>query len=98
MRMRFMAAVLFLLAVEGGVLWYWVTHYRPPEIDAPRATARVDDSPRTPTPPEPRSAVFDFHVSKSVAEDCRRVRMSSCERLDEILGEMAAQPLDTEWA
>ena len=93
-----MAAVLFLLAVEGGVLWYGVTNYRPPRLDTARAAARVADASHTGPASGPRSAVFDFHASKSVVEDCRRTRMDSCESLDKILGEMAAQPVDVEWA
>lgn len=93
-----MAAVLFLLAVEGGVLWYGVTNYRPPRLDSSRVAVRIADASRTSPASEPRSAAFDFHVSRSVAEDCRRVRSYSCERLEEILGEMAAQPVDVEWA
>jgi len=93
-----MAAVILLLLLEGAMLWHLVMGIRLPPADA-AVRPRRESPPRIPAAPVgARSMVFNFRVSKSVIDDCRRTPMYNCQRLDNILAKMAAQPRDLTWA
>lgn len=92
-----MAAVILLLLLEGAMLWYLVMDVRLPPADA-AVPPRRESPMRIHAAPVARSMVFNFRVSKSVIEDCRRTPMDNCKQLDKILAEMAAQPRDFAWA
>jgi hypothetical protein len=102
--MRVMAAVLFLLAVEAGMLAYFAGDFRPARLGLPESapTARRVGVPGQSTEPDRpidlSMAGWPFRMSDSVVEDCRRFPNSGCEARDEFLGVMAGEWRDPEWA
>lgn len=112
MRVRVIAAVLFLLAVEAGLLAYFAGDFRPVRLDPPESSAatrrasapdlaRVDVRTGTPEPDLPIDLSHvgrPFRVSDSVVKDCRHLMERGCQALDEFLGLMAAQSRDPDWA
>jgi hypothetical protein len=109
-RMRMMAAVVFLLAVEGALMSILASSglSRWPSIAeaaaAPRRAAAADFAPpfvRHETSARIRGLVPNarpFRLSDSIVQDCLRTPMFNCHQLDQFLDRMASESRDDDWA